>query len=123
MKTLREYLDQYRTEHSKLGTRVTHFVGIPMIVASLPTAFVNPLAGAGLFAGGWALQFVGHYVFEKQPPSFFSDPLYLLVGPLWVLMELLEMIGIAIPGLEVNPVENAGANGAANGTSRSQAGA
>ena len=48
-------LEQYATEHTKLGTKLTHMVGIPMIVASIPTAVVNPPLAAGLFAGGWAL--------------------------------------------------------------------
>ncbi len=96
-KTLREYMAQYQKEHTKLGTKLTHMVGIPMIVASLPTAVVNPPLAGGLFVGGWALQFIGHAVFEKQKPSFFSDPYYLLVGPVWVAAEYMQMLGIPVP--------------------------
>ncbi len=96
-KTLREYLDQYASEHTQLGTKVTHIVGIPMIVASLPILPFNPLLGGGLFIGGWILQFIGHYVFEKHNPSFFGDPLYLLVGPIWVAIEVAQMLGIKLP--------------------------
>ncbi len=32
----------------------------------------------------WALQFVGHYVFEKRSPAFFKNLVQLLVGPLFV---------------------------------------
>jgi uncharacterized membrane protein YGL010W len=95
--TLRRYLDQYATEHSKLSTRVTHMIGIPMIVVSIPVAVVSPLAAAGLFAGGWALQLAGHYIFEKNHPSFTRDPLYLLIGPLWVVVEILDMLGVPLP--------------------------
>ena len=46
--------------------------GVPMIALSLPTVFFNvPLAG-GLFVGGWALQFIGHYVYEKNSPVLFD---------------------------------------------------
>ncbi len=96
-KTLREYLDQYAAEHTKLGTRITHMIGIPMIVASLPILPFNPLLGGGLFVGGWIFQFAGHALFEHQRPSFFADPLYLLVGPIWVAIELAQLVGIEVP--------------------------
>jgi uncharacterized membrane protein YGL010W len=96
-RSLREYISLYQEGHTKLGTKLTHMVGIPMIVASVPTAFVNlPLAG-GLFVGGWALQYVGHYVFEKNSPAFYADPYYLLVGPVWVAAEWLDLLGLPVP--------------------------
>lgn len=96
-KTLREYLDQYAAEHTQLGTKITHLIGIPMIVASLPLLPLAPPVGGAMFVGGWILQFIGHYVFEKQNPSFFDDPFYLLVGPIWVAIEVAQMLGIQIP--------------------------
>jgi hypothetical protein len=96
-RSLREYLGVYKQEHTHLGTKLTHMVGIPMIVASVPTAFVNPPLAGGLFVGGWALQFIGHAVFEKSKPSFFADPYYLLVGPVWVAAEWAELFGLPVP--------------------------
>jgi uncharacterized membrane protein YGL010W len=96
-RTLRQYIGLYKDEHTTLGNKLTHMVGIPMIVASVPTAFVNPLAGGTMFVAGWALQFAGHYVFEKNEPAFYSDPYYLLVGPLWVAAEWLELFGVPVP--------------------------
>lgn len=98
-KSLQEYLAQYAAEHTQRGTKLTHMVGIPMIVASLPAAVVAPPLGAALFTGGWALQFIGHAVYEKQKPSFFADPFYLLVGPVWVAAEWLELFGLPVPEL------------------------
>jgi|SRR5579884_3020459 len=95
--SLREYMAQYAKEHTKLGTKLTHMVGIPMIVASLPTALVSPPVAGGLFVGGWALQIVGHSVFEKNKPAFFADPYYLLVGPVWVAAEWLQLFGLPVP--------------------------
>jgi uncharacterized membrane protein YGL010W len=95
--TLKRHLDHYAAEHTKLSTRLTHLVGIPMIVVSIPTALVNPLLAAGLFIGGWAFQFAGHYVFEKNSTAFFGDPVYLLVGPVWVVLEILQMLGLPLP--------------------------
>jgi uncharacterized membrane protein YGL010W len=78
-----ELMVLYRQAHRHPGTKLTHMFGIPMIVASLPVLLVRPAVGVGLFAGGWVLQFVGHYVFEKNDPQFFGDWRNLLVGVLW----------------------------------------
>ena len=102
-KSLHQYLDQYRSEHTKTTTKLTHIIGIPMIVASIPTLPFNPVLAAGLFVGGWAFQLVGHYVFEGNNPSFLSDPVYLAVGALWVLIELLEMVGVHLPVPDFGP--------------------
>ncbi len=97
-KTLEEYMREYNESHRHFGTRLTHMVGIPMIVASIPTLWWNPLLGGGLFVGGWILQFIGHYVFEHNDPKFFGDPLNLLVGVLWsVMVEWAHLFGIDLP--------------------------
>jgi uncharacterized membrane protein YGL010W len=95
--SLRDYLSQYEKEHTKLGTKLTHLVGIPMVVASIPTIFVNPPVAGGLFASGWALQIIGHRVFEKNKPAFLADPYYLLVGPVWVAAEWMRILGLTVP--------------------------
>ncbi len=43
------------------------------------------LAAVALFFFGWAIQFLGHYVYEKKSPAFYRNLVHLLVGPLWVL--------------------------------------
>jgi uncharacterized membrane protein YGL010W len=96
-RTLRQYITLYKDEHTTLGNKLTHMVGIPMIVASVPTSLFNPLAAGSLLVTGWALQFAGHYVFEGNKPAFFSDPYYLLVGPVWVATEWLELFGLPVP--------------------------
>jgi len=110
-RSLREYLAQYHQEHTKLGTKLTHMVGIPMIVASFPTALVNPPVAGGLFVGGWALQLLGHKVFEKNKPSFLSDPYYLLVGPVWVTAEWMQLFGLPLPDVFKPETDEAGAGG------------
>jgi uncharacterized membrane protein YGL010W len=88
---VQKYLDRYRAEHTKKSTRLTHMLGIPIIVASLPVIPFAPPVGLGMFGAGWALQFVGHY-FEGNKPAFYADPLYLAVGPLWVSLEWAELL-------------------------------
>lgn len=55
------------------------------------------LVGAGGFALGWVIQFVGH-VFEGRKPAFVDDLIGLLVGPLFVVAEALFMLGL-LPAL------------------------
>lgn len=95
--SLREYIAQYQREHTQFGTKVTHLIGIPMVVAAIPAAVVNPPAAAGLALGGWALQAVGHYVFEGNSPSIVPDPFYALAGPAWVAGEWLQLFGLPVP--------------------------
>ena len=60
-----------------------------MLVVSAVSAaagrFVSVPVAVALFLLGWALQFVGHYVYEKKSPAFFRNVTHLLVGPLWIL--------------------------------------
>jgi uncharacterized membrane protein YGL010W len=96
-KPLADYLVEYAADHTQIGTRLTHMIGIPMIAASLPMIPFNPLVGGAMFVGGWALQFVGHYIFEKNDPKFFSDPVNILIGLLWAIIEWAQVFGIELP--------------------------
>jgi uncharacterized membrane protein YGL010W len=51
-------------------------------------------ATAGLFVGGWALQFLGHY-FEGRKPAFLDDIMGLLDGPLFLVAETAFAVGLA----------------------------
>lgn len=90
--SLDDYLRTYKGDHQHPMNRLTHLVGIPMIVASLPMALKRPRAALGLFTVGWAFQFAGHW-FESKPPSFVSrDWRYLAIGPLWIANEWAEIL-------------------------------
>lgn len=69
--------------------RLDAALGVTMLVVSAVMAvvgrFVTVPAALVLFVVGWALQFVGHYVYEKKSPAFFQNVTHLLVGPLWIL--------------------------------------
>jgi uncharacterized membrane protein YGL010W len=56
------------------------FVALVTLGRALPL-----VAGLALFFGGWALQFVGHAVYEKTKPAFLRNLLHLLVGPAWLV--------------------------------------
>jgi uncharacterized membrane protein YGL010W len=46
---------------------------------------IGPWPAAVLFVGGWILQGVGHYVYERNSPAFFRNFVHLAVGQLWIL--------------------------------------
>jgi uncharacterized membrane protein YGL010W len=50
-------------------------------------------AGLALFVIGWIIQFVGHY-FEGKKPAFADDIVGLLVGPMFVVGEVLMALGL-----------------------------
>ena len=94
MKSLVERLASYAEYHRDKRNIATHFVGIPMILASLPLLPLNPIAGVPLFAGGWALQFVGHY-FEGRKPAFLDDLCGLFDGLLFIVAEIAFALGLS----------------------------
>ena len=49
--------------------------------------------GVGVFVVAWVGQFIGHEI-EGKRPSFFTDLVYLLVGPLWTLSKFYRRFDI-----------------------------
>lgn len=49
-------------------------------------------AGIGMFIVGWVFQFIGHY-FEGKKPAFVDDIMGLAIGPLFVVAEVVFMVG------------------------------
>ncbi len=46
-----------------------------------------------LFVLGWIFQFIGHSVYEHRQPAFLKNGLHLLVGPLWILNDVVPVVG------------------------------
>ncbi|MEO6172893.1 MAG: Mpo1-like protein, partial [Arenimonas sp.] len=46
-----------------------------------------------VFVVAWIVQFIGHKI-EGKRPSFLTDMVYLLVGPMWTLRKLYYRLGI-----------------------------
>lgn len=59
-----------------------------------------------LFIVGWIIQFVGH-IYEGKKPAFVDDIVGLIVGPLFVVVELLFMLGL-LKDLKLQIEENVG---------------
>lgn len=64
----------YEAQHTTPGCKLTHMIGVPMIVLSLPVFFFSRRSAATLFGVGWLLQFSGHLIFEKNNPVFLENP-------------------------------------------------
>ena len=87
------FIETYKSKHQHPLNRLCHAIGIPIITISWPLFFLNWRWALVLFVVGWLLQFVGHAI-EGNRPAFFQNPVYLLVGPWWLLRRAAETIGL-----------------------------
>jgi len=79
-----------------LGVAVS--AGVGLLIALAHQAADGSLAawlgwGVGVFVVGWIIQFVGHY-YEGRKPAFADDIVGLLVGPMFVVLEMLAGLGL-----------------------------
>src|SRR4029078_4523381 len=87
------FIENYKAKHQHPLNRLSHSIGIPLIVISLPLFLFNWRWALLLFIAGWILQFVGHAI-EENHPAFFKNPVYLLIGPLWLLRRAASVVGL-----------------------------
>lgn len=71
-------------------------LGIAMIAVSIVFYFVSAAVPFGLnvilFVLGWIFQFIGHKVYEHKNPAFFRNFVHLLIGPLWILNDIIPVV-------------------------------
>ena len=71
-------------------------LAMAMLVVSILFYFVGAWIpfwiNVALFVLGWIFQFIGHSVYEKQQPAFFRNLVHLLVGPLWILNDVIHVV-------------------------------
>src|SRR5215831_2931449 len=70
----RTYRNYYKEHHRTLGCKITHMIGVPLIVFSSIVVFFDWEVALTMFFAGWALQFAGHLIFEKNEPALFAQP-------------------------------------------------
>ncbi len=79
-----------------LGAATTLAIGLILLLAHRVGG--GPLGQwlawwVGFFVVGWAVQLIGHY-YEGRRPAFADNSVGLLVGPMFVVMELLAPTGL-----------------------------
>ena len=71
-------------------------LALAMTAVSIAFYFIGgviPFAfNAALFLLGWIFQFIGHKVYEHKNPAFFRNFVHLLVGPLWILNDIVPVV-------------------------------
>ena len=76
-------------------------LAIAMLVVAVAFWFVGgamPLwLNVALFVLGWIFQFIGHSVYEKRQPAFLKNATHLLVGPLWILNDVVPVVSSSAP--------------------------
>lgn len=82
-----------------LGSATVLVNGLLIALAHELASMVDPLGlpawqlGLAVFVAGWIIQFVGHY-YEGRKPAFVDDIVGLLVGPMFVVGEVLMAMGL-----------------------------
>lgn len=71
-------------------------LAVAMLIVSIVFYFVGAAIpfwiNVALFVLGWVLQFIGHSVYEKKNPAFFRNFVHLLIGPLWILNDVIPVV-------------------------------
>jgi len=71
-------------------------LGSAMIAVSIVFYFVSAaiplMINVILFVLGWIFQFIGHKVYEHKNPAFFRNFVHLLIGPLWILNDVIPVV-------------------------------
>jgi uncharacterized membrane protein YGL010W len=86
----------YLRLEARLGVLMTVLLGLCIWagqVLAQQSTLVWLASGIGMFVVGWAIQFVGHH-YEGRKPAFVDDVTGLIVGPLFVVVELAFLLGI-----------------------------
>lgn len=76
--TFAEFWPFYVREHSKTGTRISHYIGSIVALSTLGSLIATGHAAWFLlaFVPGYAGAWVGHFFIEKNRPATFKYPLY-----------------------------------------------
>jgi len=71
-------------------------LAIPMLIVSIAFYLIGawlPMSiNIALFILGWIFQFIGHSVYEHKQPAFFRNVVHLLIGPLWILNDVIPVV-------------------------------
>jgi uncharacterized membrane protein YGL010W len=81
-------------------------IGLAIVVTSIPLLFAAGaiashvsvlwvwIIAVGLFVLGWALQIVGHQLFEGKRPTLLDNPVQMLISPMYIFAKLFIALGL-----------------------------
>ena len=81
-------------------------IGLAIVVSSIPLLFAAGaiashvsvlwvwIIAGGLFVLGWALQIVGHQLFEGKRPTLLANPVQMLISPMYIFAKLFIALGL-----------------------------
>jgi uncharacterized membrane protein YGL010W len=69
VKPFRTSLAFYRTRHRTPGCRLTHMVGVPLLIVGFATLLLSRKVSIPCLIGGVFFQILGHKLFEKNEPT------------------------------------------------------
>lgn len=83
-KTFREFYPFYLTQHTHPVCRALHVIGVfvAALVLGIALAYRAWLIALLSPSLGYALGWTGHFVFERNRPASFRQPLYSFIGDL-----------------------------------------
>ena len=80
-----------------LGLAMAIVFAVMLALTAWLYARLGPLnllyAAIGVFVVAWIAQFIGHRI-EGKRPSFLTDLVYLMVGPLWLMSKFFRKLGL-----------------------------
>ncbi|HKJ46800.1 MAG TPA: DUF962 domain-containing protein [Balneolales bacterium] len=86
--SFKEFYPVYLNEHSNRNCRRLHFIGsslvIIVLIYTIATGHWWYLISLPVIGYGFA--WIGHFIFEKNKPATFKNPLYSLMGD-WVMFK------------------------------------
>jgi len=84
--TFREFYPFYLSEHNNRTCRRLHFAGssLALVCFALVVGTGNLWWFVAALAAGYGFAWVGHFVFEKNRPASFKQPLFSFMGD-WVM--------------------------------------
>jgi uncharacterized membrane protein YGL010W len=80
-------------------------IGLAIVVTAIPLLYAAAAIAArvsvawvwiiavALFVLGWALQIVGHQVFERRQPTLLNNPVQMLISPMYIFAKLFIALG------------------------------
>ncbi|MEW5853041.1 MAG: Mpo1-like protein [Myxococcota bacterium] len=91
------------------------FLGMLVVIPGLYVLAVQPVfqydgpygpwPNLAVFVVSWVIQLAGHAIWEKKRPAFAQNLEHLLVGPLWILADVIGPRPPAIPADEPAPAQ------------------